>query len=231
MPSRAKPRTRKRNYRRKTTRYRKRNMLSFSKAPVPNRFATKLRYVSERGLVVDPALAAPGVYVVSANSLFDPNHTGAGHQPRGFDQFMTMYDHYTVVGCKITVTLSQTNDRAYDPSKFGIALKDAAPLSYSLNDYCEGRNVVSTMMPGKAATNVGTTRTLSKTFSARKFLGVSKPLASSILRGSIVASPDEQAYFHIFNQSVFSTNTELVNVWFRVEYLVVFTEPKQPDQS
>ena len=37
------------------------------------------------------------------NSLFDPNLSGLGHQPRGFDQLMAVYEKYTVVAAKITV--------------------------------------------------------------------------------------------------------------------------------
>ena len=33
----------------------------------------------------------------------DPNHTGVGHQPLYFDQLMTIYNHYIVIGAKITV--------------------------------------------------------------------------------------------------------------------------------
>ena len=32
-----------------------------------------------------------------------PNHTGVGHQPLYFDQLMTIYNHYIVIGAKITV--------------------------------------------------------------------------------------------------------------------------------
>ena len=38
-----------------------------------------------------------------ANGAFDPNLTGVGHQPRGFDQFMAGYETFTVTGSKISV--------------------------------------------------------------------------------------------------------------------------------
>ena len=45
------------------------------------------------------------------NSLFDPNRTGTGHQPYGFDQLSTFYNRYYVTGSKMTVTFScQTKD-------------------------------------------------------------------------------------------------------------------------
>ena len=41
--------------------------------------------------------------VFRANSLFDPDYTGAGTQPRLHDQMAEMYKYYTVLGCKVRV--------------------------------------------------------------------------------------------------------------------------------
>lgn len=41
--------------------------------------------------------------VYSGNSLFDPDYTGVGHQPQGYDQIMTLFNEYYVKDAKITV--------------------------------------------------------------------------------------------------------------------------------
>jgi hypothetical protein len=77
----------------------KRNRMIIYKAPIPNKFATKLRY--SESVNIDPSLGGvPGVHVFNASSCYDPNTTGIGHQPRGFDQWMAMFDHFTVVGSR-----------------------------------------------------------------------------------------------------------------------------------
>ena len=60
-------------------------------------------------------------FQVRANGLYDPQVSTGGHQPRGFDEFMTTYDMYTVHGSRASgsfmyegyngpVALSSTGD-------------------------------------------------------------------------------------------------------------------------
>jgi len=42
-------------------------------------------------------------YVYRLNSLFDPDFTGVGGQPDGFDQWKTLYTNYRVVACGVEV--------------------------------------------------------------------------------------------------------------------------------
>jgi len=68
----------------------------------PPKFKKRLVY-SETSLTVASTSGSSNSYFFSANGLFDPNTTGTGHQPMGFDQMMLMYEQYTVFASKITV--------------------------------------------------------------------------------------------------------------------------------
>jgi len=62
----------------------------------PERYKTVLRYYDVFTLA---SAAYSGTYVFNANSLFDPDRTGTGHQPRGFDQLAganVPYNRYLV---------------------------------------------------------------------------------------------------------------------------------------
>lgn len=214
-----------RRYRRK-----QRKMLSFTKAPIPNKFATKLRYVDWATL--DPgAGGSAAVHVVKSNGCYDPNFTGVGHQPRGFDQFMSLYDHFCVIGAKITVDVTTGYGSAFAPLMVGVALKDTTTAYTNANDYMEGRNVVSRIIGGTSISGNANTAHFTKTFSTRKFLGRSHPLSDPQLKGNISSDPTELASFHIFAAPLASTDENILTINYRIEYLVVFIEPKQPSQS
>lgn len=60
---------------------------------VPDRLITELRYSEFRNL----SAAAGGDYQYNLNSCYDPNLTGTGHQPLGFDQLSALYQRYRVL--------------------------------------------------------------------------------------------------------------------------------------
>lgn len=47
------------------------------------------------------------------NSLYDPDLSGTGKQPLGFDQYSTLYGRYRVLKAKIEVTLINRTDSAF----------------------------------------------------------------------------------------------------------------------
>lgn len=73
-----------------------RNRLNF-----PQSMKTTLRY-TER-IEFTPTGTAVQQFRFMGNGVYDPNVTGVGHQPRGFDQFMDVYQKFTVVASQCTV--------------------------------------------------------------------------------------------------------------------------------
>lgn len=214
MPRRYK---KKRVYRKKR-RYKKK--ASFGRKLLGNSLAVTMIYNDQYSLDAgaNPAVA---VQIMRANSCFDPDETGAGHQPRGFDQLMTMYDHFVIVGSKITIKIPSGSTT----HMVGIALKDSAALETTLINYQEGRNVVSKMMSPDA----GGSTILSYGFSARKFLGRSHPLSDPDLKGSTIGNPLEEAFFHVFTGHPTALANPPVMVFdLTIQYRVVLLEPRNP---
>jgi len=208
-----------RRYRRKRS-----SLVRFRKSPVPLRFPTKLRYNGQVSL--NPAAGLADSVVIHGNSCFDPITAIGGHQPRGFDQIMALYDHFVVIGSKITCSFqaTSTSSNVY----VGIALRDSIITTTSFNDYMEGGSVVS-----KPLALIGATpTTLSIASSPRKFLGRSKVLSDPELKGSAAANPAEGFYYHLFAAaSDASSDPATINLVFTVDYSTIFIEPKVPSQS
>lgn len=61
--------------------------------PFPNRYICKQKYSTTI------STNAGGQYVFNLNSLWDPDRTGIGHQPYGFDNLALLYNRYRVISC------------------------------------------------------------------------------------------------------------------------------------
>lgn len=220
------PRKFKRKYKKKRP-YRRRRMAVVRKSPMPLKFCTKLRY--SENFDIDPGAAGIcGVQVFNAGGLFDPNVTGTGHQPRGFDQLIAMYDHFVVIGSKIDFKYAQRNASDYS-QVVGVSLRDGSSAEADPNDYQELGTVRSALVG--TDTNSSGRHHLSLTYSPKKFLGRSKPLSDPNLKGTVSADPAESAYFHCWCAPVQSANASALDCTAFIDYIVVFIEPKDVAQS
>lgn len=74
----------------------------------PDRLQVKLRYCDT--YTATSTLGALVLQVMRGNSLFDPDSTGSGHQPFGFDQWKTIMSYYRVLASSIRVScIAQTS--------------------------------------------------------------------------------------------------------------------------
>lgn len=207
--------------------------LTIQKGPVFSaRQRTVLRYCEYVSL--NPALGVSSTYVFSANGLYDPNYSGTGHQPLGFDQWMTFYDHYHVVRSSMKATIIPSDTTAANAAAFGgVLLRDSAgsmtgaDVSLLLEQKPIGASAYKQIpLVYDRATVV---RSI---FDYGKFYGVSDLLASSVLRGDVANNPTEQAYYHIWVAPL-SAGLDLPSMVLlaEIEYDVVFSEPKTLAQS
>lgn len=124
--------------------------------------------------------AAP--YTFRLNSIFDPDYTSTGHQPRGYDQYASIFSKYCVVGAEVTVEpLYTTNAGSTEVALMGFIDDDLLEPGYSIKDLVElgllgGTYKHMIVGPGTNDRGVGTSRkrTLKFKFGTKKFFGVSK---------------------------------------------------------
>ena len=198
-----------------------------NKGPLPQ--SQKVTFVYYQYVNLNPGIAGvPSQYVFSANGCYDPNISGGGHQPRGFDQLMALYDHYTVIGTRINVSACNTDTTG--SQIIGIYVADNSTSSSSPIDIMERRLLTYTPLASQQAG--GACANILYQLNPNEFLGRSKPLSDPELKGSNGGNPAEQAYLHLFVMPGKEGSDEgEVNCHVRIEYTVILTEPKQPSQS
>lgn len=190
-----------------------------------NRLCTKLKYQNFRTL--DPGvLGTPAGHAYSCNGMWDPDISGGGHQPRGFDQLMNIFNHAVVIGAKITVQVSHTS--GVNDTIVGIAIRDNFTIDTNMNNYLESRKCRHVMVGAGANAEP---KTISYKLNPNKFLNRSKPMSDPDLKNSAFNNPAESAYFHLFCGPVESVDATPVHCNVMIEYTCVFFEPKLPAQS
>lgn len=198
---------------------------SLMRSPVPTKFPTKFVYSDEFSL--DPGVNSTDTWVFSANGLFKPNITVAGHQPRGFDQLMVLYDHYVVIGSKIILDITNPDNAV--PVYTTIRIADSASTSATISDKLEdgwSRTRICSSNNGPAHA------VLTHSVNPAKFLGRTNALSDSQLKGSVSTNPEEQCYYQIdcFGDDSLA-NPSPVNYRVRMEFMAVLIEPSTPAQS
>lgn len=119
---------------------------------------------SEYGVSLDAGAGTAASYVFAANGLYDPNITGVGHQPMGFDQLIALWNQYVVIGGVIKVTFS--NYDGSHASIIGITMKDSSSTSLDPRSYIEWGNTTWDTVGQLSATP---TKTLKHKFNIAKF--------------------------------------------------------------
>lgn len=69
--------------------------------PFPAIAKVRMRYA--QNITLASTAGVPASHLFRCNSIFDPDYTGAGHQPYGHDTYQSIYNHYRVTKATITV--------------------------------------------------------------------------------------------------------------------------------
>ena len=154
--------------------------------PFPEKATAIMRYATTYNF--GSASAGPLIsHIFRANSIFDPDQTGTGHQPYGHDTYASIYNHYNVR--EAVITLSALDNNGYT---MGCTLTDDTTVNGDFNNIKE---VKGTQMVVKNAGS--TTPKLVQKYERDKFWdkGVSVSTETGALFG---ANPQEQTMFHVW---------------------------------
>jgi len=168
---------------------------------------------------------APGYYFFSVNGAYDPNITGTGHQPLGFDEQMTRFNQYCVKQSSIRVcAVGLTTSIA----RWGIVLYDAASGTSDPNRLVENGQLTMGVLNSNAGSNVHT-QSLQLHCDVPRFFGApwSSFRRNPSYLGTAAANPTEQAYFGIVLWGGFSASTMTITFDVTLSYDIEYFEPKR----
>jgi len=207
---------------RKITRIGRALSLGNRNAPLPKTLKSQFIYTTGAYAIASSA-AAPVTHVFSLNGLYDPEVAAGGNQPRGFDQLMTLYDHYVVIGVKARIDF--VNASTTNPVYVYCAVRDSAAVSTNYRDYLEDAKtkwkILDTEGSGRGVNS------MNMVCNPNKFLGRSKPMADPDLKGTTGANPTEQAYLHVGGLCTDLFTTSNISAIVTLQYTAVLIEPKQ----
>lgn len=187
---------------------------------------TKMAFRYVDTISLDPGTTnAVAYHTFNPCNMFDPDVSGAGHQPYGFDQYMQFYQHYTVIGSKIKCTFMPQVDTAAGQAYVGLTAAAGAPLFLTdINTLTERKasnvNMVSTMQNKPVSVTKGVSHS--------KFFG-QKVLQEDANAGTVTTGPSESFYYHVFaaTNHYGITDPAAIRVRVQIDFLAVLHEPKQ----
>lgn len=159
-----------------------------------------------------------------ANGLFDPDATGTGHQPMGYDQWSAFYNHFIVLGSQISCTVSGSDSSETGSLAINMCLSDDQTVPNTISTLVEEGRGTTQMQGGFNA--IGT-RTVRGKYSAKKFFNIKDVKDNRATLGAQGgADPSDQAIFTLTVEDPALNTTSDISVLTVIDYIVLMSEPK-----
>lgn len=185
-----------------------RTVASFPGSGFPDKLNCKLRYTEQ--LIIS---ASSHDFIFSGNSVYDPNYSAVGTQPRYFDQLAAIYSQYYVKASKMTI---QCLNQGSEPFGYCI-LAHSDPTARTFTYAIEERDgtpfqvIHPYVSLSKKLQCYATTKDIVQYQSKHQ------------LEAAVTTSPTEQWFFHVCAANLTSVPTSNSgSITISIEYYVTF---------
>lgn len=194
----------------------------------------KMRYASVDSLTLSNALQAQKRF--SLNGLYDPDISGIGHQPLGFDEMMTLYNKYTVLGAKVHIKGRVGSTANTYPMNLIAEQSELSSIQYTSGGQPLEKPTCKVVTYNSSATNVyNPEKRITLWFSAKKAFrarGRRDLISNDEYNGDSSSNPDHQQFLYVTYQGQgLQLTTAQLFVDTTIEYIVAFHDRKQLFQS
>jgi len=181
----------------------------------------KIKQVYTDTVTLTSTSGVPVNYQFVLNGLFDPNISTSGHQPLYLDQLLSIWSHYTVIGCKMTVKFIPYETNVVPASVVLWQNDDSATTPSVISNYQEQSGASFTII-GSAG---DTYQTLVLKYSPKKVFGGSI-LGNPVLQGTASINPTEISVGQITMVGADNATTVSVIAQVVLEYISIYSELK-----
>lgn len=190
----------------------------------PQSIITTMRYCDL--ITISNSAATVDKYIYRANSIFDPNYTGGGHQPLWRDNYASIYNQYVVLGSKVTVKFqAETTDESW---VVGILGDDDTSSPTNILTLMELNNSIWDV---HGTSHAGHT-TLFLTYEPERDLGTNAKDDGYFATTNIGGDAPVQWYFIIYAYLMNASDTgKILNYTVEIEYTVKFSNLKTQAQN
>lgn len=189
--------------------------------PLAQRLRTTLKYsetIQRTGLSTYD-------YVFRLNSLFDPNLTGGGHQPKGFDQLVTLYQRYRVYRARYHVWFYNTTS--------AIPIHCVCVPTNAATAYTDAGDAIEAAYSKHGVATIYQRVMLRGEVDLAQLNGKSHAAyaADDTTQALVTTNPAEALDLHCFMEAFDGSTTVIAYIAVTIEYDVEFSDPVQLGQS
>lgn len=173
-------------------------------SPLKDRMDVQLMYSEQISLTSNAGV--PTHYTFRLNSIFDPNYTGVGHQPRGHDELALMYHKYCVRAAAIDI-VALPNYQSGTSGKFTALVNNQTTVSsisqlYDMEEHTQ--RVIPVYTIGNSATTFGTNYSNRYTYYIRlkDLYEVKDVMDDNDAQANFGSNPVKTAMIHLCQQNV-----------------------------
>jgi hypothetical protein len=174
-------------------------------------------------------------YQFKINSLFDPDFTGTGHQPKGFDQLAALYQRYRVYRVKYQIDFVSIGNTTpgYYPLYLGVAPTNSLTGFTSISDHMETPFAHHRLYQGVASDGITGSSALKGSVDLAKLNGKTRMAydADDTTQALVSTSPTEIIHLHVMMQSLDNSTNFAGYFTVKLSFDVEFTDPVQLAQS
>lgn len=190
--------------------------------PVPPKYVCKMKYSDT--VYTD----SDGQYIFNLNSVYDPDRTGIGHQPYGFDNLALLYNRYRVISCGWRIAVAQSASEAALPRMFACIPSNDQSIVWDMNELRENpRTRYAIQAPGAPTTYISGKQYIPSLMGQT----AAQYMANENCAAIVNTNPSELALLYIKVTNQLAEAATGNNVQVLLEYTVEFFDPKRVVQS